>query len=269
VITVLDGCLGTPTSTAVSPTGTATGSVPTNTAIAGTSTPSSVAATRTPSPSATVAIPTVCSITFSDVPESHTFYPFVRCLACRGIISGYADGTFRPGNDVTRGQLSKVVSSAAGFNTTPTGQTFEDVSPDDTFYEFIERMASRGVISGYECGGPGEPCGNNNRPYFRPGNNASRGQLSKITSNAAGYIEPVSGQFYADVDDSNPFYAEISRLTVRGVIGGYPCGGAGEPCDSQNRPYFRWGSNVTRGQMSKIVSNTFYPSCRAQLDSTR
>jgi hypothetical protein len=36
----------------------------------------------------------------------------------------------------------------------------------------------------------------------------------------------------------------------------------GEPCDTEQRPYFRWGNPVTRGQASKIVANTFYPGCQ-------
>ena len=39
--------------------------------------------------------------------------------------------------------------------------------------------------------------------------------------------------------------------------------GAGEPCvPPANLPYFRPNANVTRGQTSKIVANTFYPNCR-------
>ena len=78
-----------------------------------------------------------------------------------------------------RGQLAKIVSNAAGFNDPPTGQTFEDVAPGSTFYDFIERLVSRSVMSGYPCGGPGEPCGPADRPYFRPANLVSRGQTSK------------------------------------------------------------------------------------------
>jgi hypothetical protein len=84
---------------------------------------------------------------------------------------------------VTRGQISKIVANAAGFNEVvpSTQQTFEDVLPGDTFWVYIERMASRGIINGYPCGGPGEPCiGPTNRPYFRVGNSATRGQVSKI-----------------------------------------------------------------------------------------
>jgi plastocyanin len=220
--------------------------------------------TGTLTPGTPTFTPTPCAITFSDVPPSHTFYENIRCLACRGIISGYSDGTFRPGNDITRGQIAKMVSNAAGFVEPVDGQSFEDVPFGSPFYVFIERLYGRGHMGGYQCGlRESEPCvPPANRPYFRPNESATRGQISKIVSNAAGFVEPVSGQFYADVTADNPFYSEIMRLTVRGVMSGYPCGTvAHEPCDGEQRPYFRWGNTVTRGQASKIVANTFYPGC--------
>jgi 5'-nucleotidase/2',3'-cyclic-nucleotide 2'-phosphodiesterase/3'-nucleotidase/5'-nucleotidase len=202
------------------------------------------------------------------VPPEHTFYQYVRCLACRGIVSGYGDGTFRPNNDVTRGQTAKVVSNAAGFSEPVAGQTYEDVPSSHTFYEWIERLSGRGVMGGYPCGQrEQEPCFPGNRPYFRPAENATRGQVSKIVSSAANLQDPVSGQFYTDVPGDNPFYLWIMRLTDRGVMSGYACGGINpqtgqpEPCDTDNRPYFRWGNYVTRGQSSKIVANTFFPNC--------
>jgi hypothetical protein len=205
--------------------------------------------------------PTACPLQFTDVQPGSTFYPYVRCLACRGIISGYADGTFRPGNNVTRGQITKIVANAVGLNDDPGAPLFADVPPDNTFYTFTQRLAVRGYMSGYPCGGPGEPCGPTNQPYFRPHLTATRGQLSKIVSNAAGFSEAAAGQYYADVPPANPFYNEIMRLTNRGIVGGYPCGRPLEPCDGENRPYFRWGIEVTRGQASKVVANTFYPGC--------
>src|SRR5205814_1397324 len=43
--------------------------------------------------------------TFSDVPVGHTFYDYIEWMACRHVVSGYADGTFQPGNNTTRGQI--------------------------------------------------------------------------------------------------------------------------------------------------------------------
>ncbi|MEO6458060.1 MAG: S-layer homology domain-containing protein [Chloroflexia bacterium] len=269
-ITVLPTATSTntliPTSTmAASPTATNTSTPepPTATSTA-TATSTEVAtltstATDTSVPSAT---PTSCPIEFKDVPASNTFYENVRCLACKGIVSGYSDGTFRPNNQVTRGQLAKMVSNAAGFSEPVSGQTFQDVPPTHTFYEFIERLTTRGYMTGYNCGGPGEPC-INNMPYFRPQANATRGQTSKIVANAAIYTEPPVGQTFQDVPPTHTFYAEIQRLASRNVMQGYACGGAFEPCvGTENKPYFRPGNDVTRGQSAKIVANTFYPNCQ-------
>ncbi|HYP19350.1 MAG TPA: S-layer homology domain-containing protein [Chloroflexia bacterium] len=225
--------------------------------------------------------PTVCPIQFQDVPQSadvSSFYPFVRCLACRHVMGGYpcggtnepcgatGDPYFRPGNNITRGQLAKIVANSAGFIDQPAGQSFQDIPPSEPFYPFIERLAIRHDIGGYPCGGPGEPCQSGDKPYFRSAASATRGQISKIVANAANANEEVSGQTYADIEPSeseSSYYQYVERLSQRGVMGGYPCGSRpNEPCDDQNRPYFRPNDLATRAQTSKIVANTFYPGCQ-------
>jgi hypothetical protein len=194
------------------------------------------------------------------VPSTNTFYANIRCLACRGIISGYVDGTFKPNNLVTRGQLAKIVSNAAGFTEDPDPQIVEDVPSSTTFYQWINRLARRGHMSGYACGGVGEPC-TTGMPYFRPTANATRGQTSKIVSNAAGFSEIPTDQTFEDVPATHTFYLQIQRLASRNIMQGYLCGGPGEPCLS-GKPYFRPANNVTRGQSAKIVANTFFPDCQ-------
>ncbi len=277
----------TPTHTPTSPpTGTATPShTPTRT-VTGTvttlptaiSTPTAPIASRTPPDTATplaTATATACTVAFNDVPPGSTFYSTIRCLACRGIVGGYPCGGpgepcpglyYRPNNNVTRGQVSKIVSESAGFaDLVPsTQQTFADVAPGSTFHWWIERLSTRGIISGYPCGGPFEPCvAPLDRPYFRPNNNVTRGQLSKITSGAAGWTETPTGQTFADAPPASTFYLYIERMAARGIIQGYPCGGPFEPCVApMDRPYFRPNSDATRGQMSKIAALAFFPNCQ-------
>ncbi|MDQ5824581.1 MAG: S-layer homology domain-containing protein [Chloroflexota bacterium] len=256
--------VSTSTATAIqalpSATRTATQSVPgsTNTATQAPATATRVLATATPQGGGGE-----CLLQFPDVPEESAFYGFVRCLACRGILGGYSDGTFGPGNLITRGQIAKIVSNAAGFTETPMAQLFQDVTPDSPFYAFIYRLSMPGRVfmSGYPCGGNGEPCGAGSLPYFRPGANATRGQLSKIVANAAGFNETPVRQSFEDVPTNSAFYSFIERLSSRGYISGYACGAAGEPCGGGNLPYFRPNSSVTRGQAAKIVANTFFPNC--------
>ncbi|MDQ3705404.1 MAG: NPCBM/NEW2 domain-containing protein [Chloroflexota bacterium] len=213
------------------PTRTLT-STPTSTS---TSTPTRTS-TRTSTP---VASPTAvaCNVQFSDVPPGSTFYSFVQCLACRGVLGGYADGTFRPGAGITRGQLAKLVSNAAGYDEDVSGQTFSDVPPGSTFYLYVERIARRGIVGGYGDG------------TFRPGGPATRGQIAKVLSNAAGFTDSPLRQSFPDVGTGDPFYLYVERLSSRGIIGGYADG------------TFRPGNPATRGQVSKMVANTFFAEC--------
>jgi hypothetical protein len=252
---------GTPTPTPGTPSPTRTQGGPTLTTTPG-------GPTATPGGPTLTTTPVICNISFSDVPVGSTFYPYIHCLACLGIISGYPDGSFKPNNDVTRGQLAKIVSNSAGFSDNQTTRTFQDVASGSTFFQYIGRLASRGYMSGYPCGA-GEPCvPPDNLPYFRPNNNATRGQIAKIVSNAAGFNDPPGNQIFQDVAPGSTFYDYVQRLASRGYISGYRCGGGvppgSEPCiPPGNRPYFRPSNNATRGQTSKIVSNTFFPDCQA------
>lgn len=127
---------------------------------------------------------------FADVPSSNPFWLFIERVFVHGAITGYTcDGTngeptsgtcYRPGNNLTRGQLAKIATSVAGYSETPGGQTFNDVPPSQPFYMYIERAVLHGIISGYPCGAAGhpeEPCPGS---YFRPGVNVTRGQAAKI-----------------------------------------------------------------------------------------
>jgi hypothetical protein len=212
------------------------------------------------------------------VPPSNPFYPFIHCLACRSIVNGYTCGGlgepcypqnnpyFRPYANIIRGQAAKIIANSAGYTDAvpTTRQTFTDVPGTQPFWLWIERVASRNIISGYDCGGSGEPCDSLNRPYYRPFNNLSRGQLAKITTIAANIGDPIppTQQTFTDVPPNFVFWQWIERLAGRGYISGYDCGGLGEPCDPLNRPYFRPYNDVTRSQASKIVANSFFPNCQ-------
>src|SRR5262249_19080283 len=118
---------------------------------------------------------------FNDVAPGSAFYTFVETAVAHGIISGYSDGTFRPNAYITRGQLTKLLILARGWPTvTPPTPTFADVDPQYVFAGYIEPPYGRGIAPGYAGGAPGEPCNGASQPYFRPGSNGTRGQLSKM-----------------------------------------------------------------------------------------
>jgi hypothetical protein len=119
--------------------------------------------------------------TFRDVPTTYAFYQYVETAFHNGTITGYSCGSgcleFRPGNNITRAQLCKVIVLARQWPLyAPPIPTFRDVSAGSAFYQYIETAYNRGVISGYSCD-----------PHcleFRPDNNATRGQISKIVYQA-------------------------------------------------------------------------------------
>ena len=99
--------------------------------------------------------------------------PTSRAMRCAGRTPPYAS--------VTRGQLSKIVVGAAGWALqAPATGTFADVAPGSAFYPFVETAVCHTVVSGYACGGAGEPCDRGARPYFRQASPATRGQIAKI-----------------------------------------------------------------------------------------
>ena len=256
-------CPGTPTATATvslpTATPTATVSVPlptatrTATGIVPTYTPS---VTRTAQPSTTVspsgtvvpsATATSCAVQFSDVTDPAAYYyDGVYYLACHGAISGYSDGTFRPFNQTTRGQLAKIVvlGFALPIQTPPAnGHSFSDVATANVFFPYVETAATAGLVSGYTCGGLGELCDGAARPYYRPSANVTRGQLAKIVVRAAGWalVSPPVATF-SDVPTTNIFYPYVETAACHGILSGYSDG------------TFRPANPATRGQIAKIIT---------------
>jgi hypothetical protein len=194
---------------------------------------------------------------FWDVPNSLWAYTYVEWMASNGIVGGYPDGSFRPNNSTTRSQLTKMISLAEGWTpVNPATATFEDVPPSNTFYTNVETAYAHGLINGYPCGGPFEPCvPPANRPYFRPYNDVTRGQLSKMISVAEGWppLSPTTPSFQ-DVPPANTFFGYVEAVFAHDIVAGYPCGGPFEPCvPPANRPYFRPNNSATRAQLSKMI----------------
>jgi hypothetical protein len=233
-------------------------------------------------PTATATPPGGCGVRFQDVPPGYPGDGYVYCVVCQGSMSGFPCGGpgepcnpptnepyFRPTAIFTntRGELIKVVALGAGWaEAVPSSQwTYEDVPPGSPFWIYVERATLHGVIAGYPCGGPGEPCiPPGNRPYFRLNTPVTRGQFAKIIANAAQFSETPTSQTFEDVPPANPFYIFIEWAGRHGVLSGWPCGGPGEPCiPPDNRPYFRPNNPLAlpRVEMAQAIARAFLPAC--------
>lgn len=154
-------------------------------------------------------ISTVGGPHFSDVPPQHELYSYIETAYNRGIISGYADGTFRVGNPITRGQMAKMVSNSAGFPPAPTNRTpsYSDVASSHPFFRYIEALVMHAVNVQYPPGAPNQPACSA-PPCFFPYNDALRADAAahiyhtKIVEGATGFgqVFPHRGGPYPTYD---------------------------------------------------------------------
>jgi photosystem II stability/assembly factor-like uncharacterized protein len=193
-------------------------------------TAASASATATSQPQATATTVAQCEDSFSDVSPGDYFYDGVSYLFCRGAISGYQDGTFKPYDNATRGQLAKIITLAEQWAIElPQVPHFSDVPAGTTFYPYVETAYSHGVIGGYEDG------------TFRPNNNVTRGQIAKIVVLARGWEPVYAGEDFSDVPAGSTFHPYVEAAYAHDILSGYEDG------------TFRPGNNATRGQIAKIV----------------
>lgn len=160
-----------------------------------------------------VAVPTQ---TFSDVPPGSFYYDAVEKCSAAGIMLGYADGTFKPSDQLSRWQAAVVIERAAyGQFTAPNvnGSQFSDVATTEYYYPFVQDLANRGVVSG--CTGT----------TFCPNTTTSRDVMAVLLLRSMGEFTPPTPAFqrFSDVPPSHPFYKFIDRLAVLGITVG--CGG--------------------------------------------
>lgn len=91
---------------------------------------------------------------FKDVPTSHPFYTEIAWLASQGISTGYADGTFHPGESVNRDAMAAFLYRFAGSPdyTAPTTSKFTDISSGDQFYKEVSWLADKKISTGWTDG---------------------------------------------------------------------------------------------------------------------
>ncbi|WP_421101623.1 S-layer homology domain-containing protein, partial [Sporosarcina psychrophila] len=171
--------------------------------------------------------------TFSDVKniESHHFYDSVTSLASRGIVKGFADGTFKPNQSVTRGQVASVLAQTLGLDTKNVGNPgFKDVKVTNPHYGAIAALVKAGIVEGY------------NDKTFKPGEPLTRAHMAKIIS--VGFnLEKVklTNTPFKDVKAEH-WYADYVQALITNEI-----------TTGKTPTTFEPNAYVTRGQMASFI----------------
>ena len=123
--------------------------------------------------------------TFTDVGTGQWAYKYIEYCAdpAQGVVTGFEDGTYQPGQAVNRGQMAAFIARAleggdAFFQTyvPPSGPTFPDVPESFWAYKYVEYIANAGVTQGYPDG------------KYHPEVNVTRDQMAVYISKAFGYL---------------------------------------------------------------------------------
>ena len=175
---------------------------------------------------------------FTDI-DDYWAADYVDFLYNANITTGYSDGTFRPNQNISRAQFAVMLYRYLKLDENKYADVSLPFADLDNIPEYaipaVKALYTEGVISGAE---------KNGRLYFNPNNALTRAQ-------AAAMIGRTQAKGYALADltftDSGkiPGYADyyIRTMAAQGVINGYS--------DGSFKPH----SNITRGQMAKILYN--------------
>ncbi|RIE02929.1 NEAT domain-containing protein [Cohnella faecalis] len=117
------------------------------------------------------------SIKFTDT-SSHWARSSIEQAIKLGIVSGYADGSFRPNSMVTRGEFAVMISRALNLEGEGDTGSLQDFGNIPSWARaHVARAVALGIIGGFEDG------------TFRSGSQLSRAQLAVIIARAA-QLEP-------------------------------------------------------------------------------
>ena len=170
---------------------------------------------------------------FSDVAPGAWYYDNVMDAAANEYVSGYEDGTFKPGNSVTRAEFASMIAKAMGYDDSLAGETrFKDVAADQWYAGAITFCADNGIISGYDDG------------TFQPGKTISRQEVASILKNAFN-LTGNTGDLFPD-DSAIAGWAKENVYAVKhsGLMKGYEEDGT-----------FRPNGLMTRAEAASILMN--------------
>ncbi|MFY0520209.1 S-layer homology domain-containing protein [Lysinibacillus sp. UGB7] len=162
---------------------------------------------------------------FKDIPNNYVYYKEIEYLTANNIITGQADGTFRPNDKLTRAHAAVIISRALGLNTANVkNPSFKDIPANHMYYKQIAAVVEAGIMSGRE----------NNT--FDPNATLTRAQMAKIVALAYD-LKGTSSIAFKDVPKNHWAYSYIQQLAANKITTGYD-GNIYKPNDAISRAHF-------------------------------
>ncbi|MBM7551686.1 S8 family peptidase [Thalassobacillus pellis] len=174
---------------------------------------------------------------FWDMEEAAWYTPYVNYLVIGDLINGYTDGTFRPGNKITREEVVTMIGRALGLNGERRETVFTDVKVDYFGSGYIDSAYDENIVTGY----PDQT--------FRPKSAITRGEVAVIIDRAFDFPEK-STEPFTDVHADKYYYEAVHVLKAHNLITGY------------NDGKFRPEQEISRAEFSAILAKTLNENLR-------
>lgn len=163
------------------------------------------------------------TVIFVDVPEGYWARDDIQYFASQHIVEGYGDGQFKPQDNVTREQFTKMlVLTFQAELESPQQPSFSDVSKDRWSYPYIE--VCKEFLTGYA-----NPFGG--LPAYHPEEIATREDIAVALVRMIGLTDKdgkdknCAATKFSDAQEVSPaLLPYVSIAAERGLINGYPDG---------------------------------------------
>ncbi|MGG5785133.1 S-layer homology domain-containing protein [Bacillus albus] len=149
------------------------------------------------------------SLKFNDVPANHWSTKAIYDLANRKVVSGYGNNVFGFGDNVTRGQVARMIYAYVKPIDADTSfkNPFTDIK-GHMFEKEILALAKEGLVAGY---GEGK---------FGPDDILTREQMAQVLTNAFKFKATKTKTIFTDVDKNSWASNAINALEENGVTAG-------------------------------------------------
>jgi hypothetical protein len=179
----------------------------------------------------------VNTVIFSDVTDSHWAYDYICTMYNLGISNGYSDGTYRPTDNVNRGQMAAFIIRVEfgedfSYSLTP---HFSDVLSGHWAFKYVQKMYDEGITTGYADG------------TYRTATNVTRGQMAAFIIRAlfGDDFDYETMPYFTDVPETHWAFKYVQKMYDEGITTGYT--------DGTYRP----SQNVNRAQMAAFIARAF------------
>lgn len=116
------------------------------------------------------------SSSFTDVETGHWAYAYIETAKEHGVTGGYPGGIFKPGANITRAEICKMLVAAGNISLDSSGANFGDVDAGHWARDYVMTARNYDLVRGY----PGN--------LFMPGSLANRAEAAKMIYNAYEYL---------------------------------------------------------------------------------